>query len=748
MRRGVLTHKDLVKQLRLHLRLRNVDACCRVLRRIHGELATTPTATARTTLPPPPTSTHTCAARTPVTLTPLLHAVVQLASRRIRERVHTPARPSAPLSRSSPSSSLLSATPHPLPVEADSKTASTLLSPASCSASSPPKHKVPSTSLGALSCTSHVASHPPPPPLSVSARPGRTSRSVPSPSSVDILCYTAQRIGAWADALTCATALPHPPSSVFLASLLTPHNTAHVLAECTRRGWAMDVVSALRILGGAGGGGGGVVKSSSWIAGHPPAEAQAALRVAHYAEQHFPLGEPYRCGVLLPYLAAAGATRAAMQWFTQLIAAGALVERGLVRHVAWQTVCVHRQWRVGLGMLRVLQQTQETAALLQPWSASFATSLMGQSGSWQVGLEVWAAARAAAVVPDVGSMAVWLTQCEAAGVWGVAREAYAEAVREGWVERWRGEAGETEYKDGWAAAEEEDEDAHGTRPELCGVESNSVNSSQSARASYGTLLRALTRARQWERALEALSWMSKASDASRSVGLVELLVLCAQSHQWQAALAVGANLQSMLHRDEVDEGAEEKDEETDDEVTRVSARASAPFPPRATHALLLACAVGAQWQRAMQLYQQQVSDVRVTPHPMWTSATLQACAHAGRWAEALGVLHAARAAQPRVIVPVQAYRWVMQACMTAERYDAVVRLWALCQRDGLLVDAGCRTMALRAMAREGDWQSALQMLRRLPAHRRTAEDRAVVRQAARAAGPVAHAMTLRCLHQC
>lgn len=476
------------------------------------------------------------------------------------------------------------------------------------------------------------------------------------PASLYVLCHAAQRTGYWEEALHFCEHLPHPPDPLFLSSLLRPANVAPVLRRCAARGWALNVTNAIRVL---------AEEHGCWA---------AALEVARDAEQRLPCGEVYSLGVLVPYLAASGATAEARRLFESGLAQGALTDPVLVQQLLMQTASL-RQWAMCLHMLQCLYRTQETAQLL-PTDADFFRQLMEVSPGWTTSLQLLHIARASDVKPDERTLAILLTQCDRAGAWREAAAVYDMAVKEDFVDR------------------------------------------LALGSTYHTLVRSFSAMQQWQKALEALSWMTKASDASLTAGMTELVTLCEQAGQWEAALAVGASL--------MDSGVH-------------------LFSTETSMALLFACAKGAQWAFAVRLFDAQLHDVRVTPHPLSLCAAMQACVAARQWAAALELYETAKASQPRTVVPPLAHRIAVKACVSGGNWAAVIAVLETMRRDGLPLDNYSQRLGLRAAALQGQWELSLAFLQGIPRHHRTPQDRMLVRNVTRSISPAVDAIALRFL---
>lgn len=473
-------------------------------------------------------------------------------------------------------------------------------------------------------------------------------------SSLYVLCHAAQRTGCWTEALYFSRHLRHPPSPLFLSSLLQPQNVHAVMQCCAERGWALDVPNAIRVL---------AQEYGSW---------SAALAIAQDAERRFPLGEVYSIAVLVPYLAASGETAAARQLFEAGIAQGALVDAALVQHLILQTATL-RQWACCLHMLDCLSRTQETAQLL-PSDVDFFRQLMELSPRWTTSLQLLHMARASEVKPDQRMIGILLTQCDNSGAWREAAAVYDMAVREDFID------------------------------------------SLAMGSTYHTLVRSFGAIQEWHKALEALSWMSKAGDASLTAGMCEVVTLCEQAGQWEAALAVGATLlESGLH-----------------------------FCSQETSlALLFACVRGAQWSFAMRLFAAQLRDVRVDLHPLSACAVMQACIAAQQWQPALSIYHEVQSLQPRVVVPPLAHRMAVQACVAGGRWNEVIAVLQGMQQDGLPLDNRSQRLGMWAAALQGNWELSLKYLQCIPYGSRTVQDRMIIRSTTRQISPTVNAIALK-----
>ncbi|KAG5498789.1 hypothetical protein JKF63_03078 [Porcisia hertigi] len=475
-------------------------------------------------------------------------------------------------------------------------------------------------------------------------------------SSLHVLCHTAERTGYWEEALHFSEYLPQPPAPLFLSSLLQPNNVNSVLQHCATRGWALDVTNAIRVL---------AEEHGSW---------SAALMVAQDAEQHLPCGEVYSLGVLVPYLAASGATEQARRLFESGLAHGVLTNPVLVQQLIMQTATL-RQWETCLHMLQCLYRTQETVQLL-PTDADFFCQLMEVSPGWETSLRLLHMARASDVKPNERTIAILLTQCDQAGAWREAAAVYDMSVKEGFID------------------------------------------SLAISSTYHMLLRSFTAIQQWQKALEALSWMSKADEASLTAGMTELVTLCEQSGQWEAALSVGAAL--------IDNGAH-------------------LLPAQTSMALLFACVKGAQWEFATRLFDYQLRDIRANPHPLSLCAVIQACVAARQWEAALRIYDTAKLSQPRTVVPPLAHRIAVKACVSAGKWSQVIEVLDAMRQDGLPLDNYSQRLGLWAASLQGQWELSLAFLQGIPRRSRTPHDRMMVRKVTRTISPTVDAFALRLL---
>lgn len=483
-----------------------------------------------------------------------------------------------------------------------------------------------------------------------------TDSALVKTSSLHVLCHTAQRTGYWEEALHFCEYLPQSPAPLFLSSLLRPDNVNPILRHCATRGWALDVTNAIRVL---------AEEHGSW---------SAALVVAQDAEHRLPCGEAYSLGVLVPYLAASGATAQARQLFESGLAHGALIDPVLVQQLIMQTATL-RQWETCLHMLQCLYSTQETAQLL-PADADFFCRLMEVSPGWVTSLQLLHMARASDVKPNERTVSILLTQCDQAGAWREAAAVYDMAVKEDFID------------------------------------------SLAVGSTYHTLVRSFSAIQQWQKALEALSWMSKADDASLTAGMTELVTLCEQSGQWEAALSVGSTL--------MDSG-----------VHLLSTHTSM--------ALLFLCAKGAQWEFATRLFDGQLHDVRVNPHPLSLCAVMQACVAARQWEASLRVYDAAKSSQPRMVVPPLAHRIAVKACVAAGKWNLAIAVLDATRQDGLPLDNYSQRLGLWAAAIQGQWELSLAFFQGIPRRSRTPQDRMMVRRVTRAISPAVDAIALRFL---
>ncbi|KEG14890.1 putative mitochondrial protein [Trypanosoma grayi] len=476
------------------------------------------------------------------------------------------------------------------------------------------------------------------------------------PATVAVLCHASQRVGDWRSALHFAEALPSPPSPSFLSSLLSPVNCDAMLHFCERKGWPLDVPHATRVL---------AEEHGSWL---------SALAVAEAMERQFHMGEWYSLGVLIPHLSASGAWERAVELFAAGIAQGSLVDPKFVGDLVRRTAEL-KQWQMSLYMMSVIEKTKE-AAQICPSDVGFFRDVMNVSPDWQSSLAVFNIAVAMGIKPDNSMVSLLLGQCEEAKAWLVATKVYDTALMEGFVSSFAGD-------------------------------------------SYQTLIRSFHAAKQWEKALAALSWMAKAGEASAATGMNELLELCEQSGQWEAAVRIGEML-----------------------------RETHPcLPVRTRLSLLFACAKGAMWQVAMEVLQDSFADASQPPHPLSICAAMQACVAANRWKDTMALLQRAREEEPRVVLPPLAHRLAVKACVGSGRWLEAIALLEDMRAYGLPRDNHTQRLGVWAAALSGNWQLSLEHLQHLPLAHRTPQDRLVVRGATRNASLTAKAIALKYLQQ-
>ncbi|CAD2217977.1 putative mitochondrial protein [Angomonas deanei] len=386
------------------------------------------------------------------------------------------------------------------------------------------------------------------------------------------------------------------------------------------------------------------------------------------------MGESFSAAVLIPHLANSGKEEEAKTIFTTAVAQGSFTSAPLVAQLISQTAELGR-WEMSLSMLKTLGATQETSQLL-PTSADFFRRIIDASPHWSAALYVFHLARTAEVRPDSRMVSIVIGLCDAAGVWSEATKIYDLAVKEGFME------------------------------------------SLTLESTYQSLVRSFAAERQWEKALEALTWMTKAGDASTAAGKCELVEMCQEAGQWEAALAVGVEL--FDHHPEL-------------------------LSEKTSLSLLLACASGGRWETAFSIYKKQREDIRLSPHPLAVCAVLQSCITAERWAEALRVLSIAREDQTTTVLPPMAHRLAMKACVQSGRWSSVMQLLQTMKEDGLPHDNHSQRLGMWAAAIEGQWELSLSYLKHIPMQNRTLQDRMLIRGATRYVSPSASSIALRYL---
>nr|CCC91108.1 conserved hypothetical protein [Trypanosoma congolense IL3000] len=480
--------------------------------------------------------------------------------------------------------------------------------------------------------------------------------SLVRPSSVAVLCHVSHGVGDWRSALHFARALPNAPSPSFLSSLLRPKNCSAILKFCEVHEWAVDVPHATFVL---------AEQYGCWT---------SALEVAEAMEFRCSMGEQYSMGVLIPYLAASGGWRRAAQLFMKGVAQGSFVDARFVADLVRRTARL-KQWQTAFFMLAAAEKTKE-AAHICPSDVNFFKDLMSVSPNWVSSLSIFNVAIGSSAKPDRSMVSLLLGQCEEANAWLMATKVYDAAIREGFV--------------------------------------SSIDG-----GSYQKLLRSFHAARQWEKALVALSWMEKVGEASMTTGMGELLEMCQQSGQWEVAVCIGsALLEKASH-----------------------------MPSRTRLAFLLACADGAAWQCSLRVLYDCFEDSKCTPHALFVCAALQACVAARRWEDCLMLLRRAREEEPRLILPALAHRLALKACVGSGQWRESMRLLNEMIAYGLPRDNHTKHVGLWAAALSGDWQLSLNTLKTIPVAFRTSHDHLLVRGATHSAGAVARAIVLKHLRQ-
>ena len=483
-----------------------------------------------------------------------------------------------------------------------------------------------------------------------------TSRRHLLPAALPVLSHLSYQLELWESALLFCGGLKRPPSPTFLAHLMNKGNFRYVYDHCDALDWPLDVGRAVALLGSSG----------AWL---------EALTVARHAESTSPWADRYSCGVLIPFLLTGGSWAAAISVFGEAIAAGALLDHQLIAHTV-RASAKSGDWASMLILVGALQK----ATVLQEMSYMPEASLVYRDVAlatphWRLALSVLHMAVDSGVRLDQQLVGSTIAKCDAAGAWKSAAAVYDIAVRSGCV-------------------------------------------TQLGAASYSALIRSFHALSQWERAVEAISWMSRVHEAAAVAGMTEMVSLSEKSGQWDVALKLGS------------------------ELVRTHAVASS-----STYlSLMQACDQGRQWAAACLLFHHIAQDLTVTPHPMTLCTALHTCGLSAAWAPSLALISFAYNLQPRLVVPPLALRLALSACVEASRWYESLSLLDTMQRNGLPMDNHSRKLGVWATALSGAWCHSLRLYSQLPAGQRTSAEQKVIRSSAMAAGPMANALVLKHLH--
>lgn len=403
-----------------------------------------------------------------------------------------------------------------------------------------------------------------------------------------------------------------------------------------------------------------------------------ALSLATVAERESGvLAEKYRAGVLIPLMAQKGDQwKEAMSMFYRSFFSGHFQEPNMLVAMMKGSAKGGR-WEV---CMRIAGAADTSQALNDVTDASAFRSLIEVCPCWKGCLRIFDRVRKNALTPDPRMIQLVLAKCDEAGAWEAATRVYDEAVEGGFLQNIGGE-------------------------------------------SYAAVVRSFHAAAQWERAVEALSWMSLASDAAAQAGMCELVELCESSGQWDVALQVGAQLLQQHSQRHAGEPLR--------------------LPSSTYMSLVFACGAGKMWNGAISTYQLLLADTSVSPPPLAACSVLQACHAARQWTAALEFFALVWNAKPRVIVPPIGLSLTMKSCVEAKRWHEALELLHLMHEEGLPLDNHGQKLGMWASALCGSWQESLVHFSKIPPHQRSHHDTLVVRTAAKYAGPLATAAMTR-----
>lgn len=480
------------------------------------------------------------------------------------------------------------------------------------------------------------------------------SLSTPTTTTLSIMANVSAAVERWKDALTFVdTKRKGPicsPSPVFLAKLMTQSNVTPVAEWCDDRGVRFCVPTAIARIGAL---------SGAW---------DVALRLALRYESK---GEQYSTGVLIPMLANGGQPDLALGVFRDAVSRGNMVDLALIENILHTTAsCGH--WAVALAMLKDMDRYFVTCELADsPLMSDVYQTILNACPSWETSLEVLEMVKRTTLRPPTEKMiAAVLSTADRCGHVETATQLFDYARDHGIIQR---------------------------LPE----------------SSKELLVRNFRATAQWERALEALQWMDRASEASVKEGLVTAIDLYGQSGQWEAALKAADEIMASGH---------------------------GGIPPHTYLAVLNACVTGRQASKALSFYATLLEDVGVTPPPMALCLVLRACIEAGMLDDALEAYRKAEAMGPAMVIPPSAQRLAMMAAVKAGKWEESLLLVNSMNASGLPYDAQVQRYGLWAAALTGSWRTSLAIYNKLPPSMVTRRDRELVRLSAHTAGPVAQAI--------
>lgn len=289
-----------------------------------------------------------------------------------------------------------------------------------------------------------------------------------------------------------------------------------------------------------------------------------------------------------------------------------------------------------------------------------------------------------------------ILRCDVAGQWEAATSVYDAAVQDGIVERL-------------------------ITPSAASVETGSIDDVHPARSAYQRVVQSFIRTSQWQKAVEAVSWMSHAGEASANTGMTDLLELCETAGQWSVSLQLGSRL-----------------------LSSPSGSQHGMMDGKTYLSLLFACATGRQWMNAMKLYDRMIADPTCDPHPVAACAVLQACVVEHAWVAGLTFFERRiRAEAPRIVIPPLAVTLATHLCVKQRRWAEALLLLDIMVQEGLPMDNHGQKLGMWAAALSGSWERSLHHFSKLARHQRTLSDSVVVRSGTRFAGPLAAALVMK-----
>lgn len=499
------------------------------------------------------------------------------------------------------------------------------------------------------------------------------------PASAAILAHVTKRMQRWEDALVFAARMDKAPSPDFLASLVRPGNWAALQKTCYANGWSISLPRVLQRI------------ASDY--GRWSEALQIALAAERNARRHqSPPSERYSLAVLIPLLAKrADGWALALSHFQSAFSSGSLTDEALC--VAILRGCVAaKHWELSLQLFSLMAKAGALPAAVshkvdegtihqRRGTRSLLDDLASISPSWRVSLGLLDAARGSDAQPSSFLLQRVLVDCDAAGKWSIAAQVFDSAVRDGFLD----ELGEKQ--------------------------------------TYTALVRAFHRASEWRRAIEAVSWMTHASEAAAMAGVTELVELCEASGQWDVAMQLGETLL----------GSHSSSRGT------VSARTYL--------SLIFACGKGLQWESSVRVYDHMLRTNEVVPHPLAACSVLQACCDSNAWAAGLGFFDRVRSAAPLVVLPPLSITIATKLAVASGQWHRALLVLDVMLQEGLPMDNHGQRLGLWASALCGSWIRSLAHYSKISPQQHTPSDKVVVRTATRFAGPLASAMVMKHLQR-